>query len=44
MLEKGLKTKEELEEWYRKRDESIRRIQEGIKKFFYYENKNRVLE
>jgi hypothetical protein len=35
MKEKGLKNQKELEDWYKKREESIRNIQEGIKRFFF---------
>lgn len=35
MKEKGLRNRQELEEWYRGRDESIRMIRERIRSFFY---------
>lgn len=41
MKEKGLKNQEELEEWYRKREESIRKIRQGIRRFMYGEEKEK---
>lgn len=38
MKEKGLKNQQELEEWYKGREESIRKIQDGIRKFFMANN------